>query len=128
MPIQMSDFSGVLTVAAPSATATNNVAGKFITVQSLSYLSLGPIAVGGTTAQNDLIAAVPLFPFSPKVMRGVLKTASQAWVVGQAIYLIVATGAYTTAGVSSGVVLAGIVATAAASADVVGDIIPATPF
>ncbi len=128
MAITMTDFSGVLKLAAPSATASLNAAGNFVTVQSLSYLSLGPTALGGTTAQNDIIACVPMFPYSPKKMVNVLKTGSQAWTAGQAIYLIQATGAYTTAGISTGVVLAGIVADAAASADVLGNIIPCVPF
>jgi hypothetical protein len=123
-----SDFSGVLTIKAPDATAANNAAGKQVleATSSYTFLSLGPITVGGSTAQNELIAVTPMFPFNPKVIKNVVKTAGTAWVAGQAIYLITATGVFiTTSG--TGKVLFGIAAADATSAATVGDLLPCQP-
>ena len=124
MPL-ITDFSGVLTVAAPGAVAANNAAGKDIIVQANHFLSLGPVALNGTTAQNELILAIPKFAYGPKVIRNAVKTAGQAWVAGQSVYLVAADGSYTTtklAGLVGGIAFAG-----AAAADVVGDVLPCTP-
>lgn len=121
----LSDFSGVLQLAAPDATAANNVAGKLITVGTSHYISLGPVALGGTTAQNDIIGAIPLFAFSPKVIVGAAKTAGATWTAGQTLYLIAATNIYTTA--STGNLIAGVAVRAAASGDTTGDVLPCAP-
>jgi hypothetical protein len=120
----ISDFAGTLVVKAPSATAANNVAGKDIVVQSNHFVSMGPVALGGTTAQNDLIVAVPKFPCGPKVLRNVVKAAGATWTAGQTVYIVNADGSYTaTKGTNF---VAGIAAADAASAATVGDVIPAT--
>lgn len=126
MALTPSDFSGVLTILAPSATASLNAAGNIVLDQTSSntFLSLGPATVGGTTAQNDPILVLPMFPYAPKVIKNVVKTAGTAWTAGQSIYLITATGVFiTTSG--TGNVLFGIAADAATSAATVGNIIPA---
>lgn len=125
-PTTLSDFSGVLTAAAPSATAANNVAGKLVTIESNTFLSLGPIALGGTTEQDDPIAVIPAFPYIPKILKNAPKTASEAWTAGESVYLITSTNVYTTS--ASGNTLAGIAAADAASAATLGDVIPSAPF
>jgi hypothetical protein len=125
----MSDFSGVLTLKAPSATAANNAAGNIVVdqVSSNTFLSLGPVLLNGTTAQNDIIGVVPMFPVGVnKIMINVPKTAGATWTRGQSIYLITATGIFiTTSG--TGKVLFGIATDDAASADTVGNILPCQP-
>ena len=128
MAITTSDFSGVLVIKAPSATAANNAAGQICleATSSYTFLSFGSVAVGGSTAQNELIAVEPMFPCSHKKLVDVAKTAGTAWVAGQAIYLITATGIFiTTSG--TGKVLFGIAANDAASAATVGNLIPSSP-
>ncbi len=122
------DFSGEWAMPAPSATAALNAVGKIVTIQAFNYLSRGPVNIAGTTAQNDSILVVPLFPTGRKILTDVVKTAGATWTKGQAVQLIVATGIYTVAGVSSGVVAAGVAAADAASADVLGDVLPCSPF
>jgi hypothetical protein len=123
MPI-ISDFSGVLTLKAPSATAANNAAGKDIVVQSNHFISMGPIAVGGTTAQNDLIAAIPKFAFGSKIIKNAVKASGATWTAGQTVYLVAADGSYTaTKGTN---LVGGIAAADAASADTIGDVLPCT--
>ena len=118
------DFSGVLTVAAPSITAANNVAGKDIIVQSNHFVSLGPVALGGTTAQNDLIIATPKFAYGAKVIKNAVKAAGATWTAGQTVYLVAADGSYTaTKGTN---LVGGIAAADAASAATVGDVLPCT--
>lgn len=126
MPI-MSDFGGTMVVKAPSATPANNAAGQIVTVQTNNYLSHGPVAIGGTTNQNDNIVVTPIWAQGvPKVIRQAKKTAAEAWVAGQKLYLIVATGTYTTTVGSNQ--LAGVAYADAAAADVLGDVVPGTPF
>lgn len=118
------DFSGVLTVAAPSATAANNVAGKDIIVTSNHFVSLGPVALGGTTNQNDPILAIPKFAFGSKIIKNAVKAAGAAWTTGQTVYLVAADGSYTTTKGTN--LVGGIAAADAASAATVGDVLPCT--
>lgn len=120
----LTDFAGTLVVKAPSATAANNVAGKDIIVQSNHFISMGPTLVGGTTAQNDLIIAVPKFAYGTKLIVNAVKAAAQTWTAGQTVYLVVADGSYTTTKGTN--LVGGIAAADAASADVVGTVLPAT--
>lgn len=126
MPI-MSDFGGTMVVKAPSATASLNAAGNIVTVQTNNYLSHGPAVVNGTTAQNDLIVVSPIWAQGiPKIIRQAKKTAAEAWTAGQKLYLIVATGTYTTTVGSNQ--LAGVAYADALAADTLGDVVPGTPF
>jgi hypothetical protein len=120
----ITDFSGVLVVKAPSATAANNAAGKDIIVQSNHFVSLGAIKVQNTDpAQNELIQAYPKFPFSPKIIKNAVKAAGATWTAGQTLYIVAADGSYTaTKGTN---LVGGIAAADAASAATVGDVIPA---
>lgn len=120
----LTDFGGTLVVKAPSATAANNVAGKDIIVQSNNFISMGPTLVGGTTAQNDLIIAVPKFAYGTKLIVNAVKAAAQTWTAGQTVYLVAADGSYTTTKGTN--LVGGIAAADAASADVVGTVLPAT--
>lgn len=120
-----SDFSGVLVAPAPDATPANNAAGVLVTVQSNHFLSLGSTSVGGSLAQNEPIAIEPLFPHRNKVIKNAPKTASEAWAVGQTLYIIDATNIYTTTAGSN--LVAGVAASVAASAAVVGDVLPSIP-
>jgi len=120
----ITDFSGVLTVKAPSATAANNAAGKDIIVQSNHFVSLGPVALNGTTAQNDLILAIPKFAYGPKVIKNAVKASGATWTAGQTLYIVAADGSYTaTKGTN---LVGGIAAADAASAAVLGDVLPCT--
>lgn len=124
----LTNFSGVLSIRAPSATPALNIAGLIVRdqVSSVNYMSMGPISVGGTTNQNDLIGVTPLFPYNERAIRNAPKTAAEAWVSGQRLYLIVATGVYTiTVGAN---VVAGIALADVAAAATVGDVLPATSF
>jgi hypothetical protein len=89
------------------------------------YISLGSTSVGGTTAQNDPIAAIPCFPFAPKILKGVVKVAGTTWTAGQKIY-VTSTNTYSASSTSN--TLCGIAAADAASAATTGDVIPASPF
>lgn len=119
-----SDFSGVFVGLAPSATAANNAAGQIVTIQSNRFLSMGPVDLGGTTAQNDRILVRPLFSNAGVAIEDAAKTAGEAWTAGQTLYLISATNVYTT---TKGTNLVGGIALAdAASAATVGRVLPAT--
>lgn len=120
----LTDFSGVITVAAPSATAANNAAGNDIIVQTNHFVSLGPVALNGTTNQNDLILAIPKFAFGSKVIRNAVKASGATWTAGQTVYMVAADGSYTaTKGTN---LVGGIAAADAASGAVLGDVLPAT--
>jgi hypothetical protein len=120
----MTDFSGVFTAKAPSATAANNAAGKDVVIQSNHFLSHGAASVGGTTAQNDLILVTPKFAFGSKIIKNAVKAAGATWTAGQTVYLVAADGSYTT---TKGTNLVGGIAVAdAASAATVGDVLPCT--
>lgn len=124
----LTNFSGVLQIKAPSATASLNIAGLVVKdqVSSNNFMSMGPVSVGGTTAQNDLIGATPLFPYNERAIRNAAKTAAEAWTAGQKLYLIVATGVYTTTvGANQ---LAGIALADVTAAAVLGDVLPSSPF
>jgi len=121
----ISDFSGLLVAKAPSATASLNVAGLDVIIQSNHFVSMGPIAVGGTTAQNDLIGVIPKFAFGAKIIKNAVKVAGATWTVGQTLYLVAADGSYTAT--KSTNLVGGIAAADAASAAVVGDVLPCTP-
>jgi hypothetical protein len=120
----ISDFAGTLVAKAPSATAANNAAGKDVVIQSNHFVSLGPVALGGTTAQNDLIVVTPKFPTGNKLIKNAVKAAGATWTAGQTVYIVNADGSYTaTKGTNF---VGGIAAADAASAATVGDVIPAT--
>jgi hypothetical protein len=124
----LTNFSGVFQIKAPSATASLNAAGLVVRdqVSSLNYMSMGPVATGGTTNQNDLIGVTPLYPYNERAIRNAPKTAAEAWTAGQKLYLIVATGIYTTTvGTNQ---LAGVALADVAAAATVGDVLPCTPF
>lgn len=120
----ITDFAGTLVVAAPSATAANNAAGKDVIVQSNHFVSLGPTTVGGTTAQNDPIVVIPKFAFGSKIIKNAVKAAAQTWTAGQTVYLVAADGSYTTTKGTN--LVGGIAAADAATAATVGDVLPAT--
>lgn len=119
-----SDFSGVFVAKAPSATASDNAAGKIVTIQSNRFLSLGPVALGGTTAQNDEILVRPLFSNAGVAIEDAPKTAGEAWTAGQTLYLISGTNIYTTT--KSTNLVGGIALADAASAATTGRVLPAT--
>lgn len=121
----ITDFSGVLVVKAPSATAANNAAGKDVIVQSNHFLSLGAVQVQNTDpAQNDLIQVVPKFAYGTKVIKNAVKASGATWTAGQTVYLVAADGSYTA---TKGTNLVGGIAVAdAASAATVGDVLPCT--
>lgn len=81
------------------------------------YLIGGTIVFAHEAADE---AASFLGTFRDKILRGVEKTTSQAWAVGQALHYDPATGKFTTA-VSATTVPAGRVITAALSAATTGD-------
>jgi hypothetical protein len=88
----ISDFAGTLVAKAPSATAANNAAGKDVVIQSNHFLSLGPVAVGGTTAQNDQIVVTPKFPCGNKIIKNAVKASGATWTAGQTLYIVAADG------------------------------------
>ena len=119
------DFAGTLTVLAPSATAANNAAGKDVIVQSNHFISLGgTLGSANPPAQNDPIVVVPKFAFGTKIIKNAVKAAAQTWTAGQTVYLVAADGSYTTTKGTN--LVGGIAAADAASAAVVGDVLPAT--
>ena len=120
----ITDFSGTLVVLAPSATAANNAAGKDVIVQSNHFVSLGSTLVNGTTNQNDPILVIPKFAFGSKILKNVVKAAAQTWTAGQTVYVVAADGSYTTTKGTN--LVGGIAAADAASAAVLGDVLPAT--
>lgn len=127
-PITLSDFSGVLVIPAPSATAANNAAGLIVLdqVSSNTFISQGSTLVGGSLAQNQPLAVVPAFPFGPKILVNVPKTAGATWTIGQSLYLITATGIFVTTS-GTGKVLFGVAASTQASADTLGNVLPSQP-
>ncbi|MBU6247140.1 MAG: DUF2190 family protein [Xanthomonadaceae bacterium] len=127
MAVTPTDFAGVLTILAPSATTANNAAGQIVqdAVSSLRYISLGPTLLGGTTAQNQPIAVEPLFPYSPKAMVGVAKSTGQAWKAGQLLYIDSSNNWRTN---STGNTKAGFALVDAASSDQTGNVVPASPL
>lgn len=124
MPITPSDFSGVLTLV--NSTGGAVVAGDIATIQSNRFLVLGPQNLGGTLANGDTIVAMLISPFVPKVLRNAVKTAGQAWTAGQTVYLITGTNVWTSTKGTN--LVGGIVYVDAASADVVGSVVPTIPY
>lgn len=110
--LKMSDFSGVLTLTAPTAGVTVKVPVKIGGVVVLPLAT----AAGGATFQAQVLSA-----HGGKVLHGATKVAGTAWTAGTALYFHATNGWQTTATSAT----AGFIAAAdAASAATTGDVIP----
>jgi predicted RecA/RadA family phage recombinase len=128
-PVTTTDFSGVFTLAAPSATAASNAAGNVVVdqVSSLHYLSLGSTSNAGSLAQNAPIAVEPLFATSRKALVNAVKKTGATWTAGQKLYLKTTGAAWQTTSTGAST-CTGIAIADAASAASVGTVLPAVPL
>jgi len=126
LPITPTDFSGVLVIAAPSATAALNAAGLIVKdqVSSLHYLSLGSTSNGGSLAQNAPIEVIPAFPYNNKALVNAPKKTGATWTAGQKLYI--STGGIWQTMATGGTVDA-IALADAASTESVGTVLPCVP-
>lgn len=108
---QMSDFSGVITLVAPTGGVTVKVPVK---IGAVVVLPLSTVAAG-VSFQGQVLAAN-----GGKVLNGATKVAGTAWTAGLALYFDGTNGFKTT---STGATAGFIAGAAAASAATTGDVI-----